>query len=49
MMGAATAATLAPVSITSEVDVVVKYDPSSGTAAATNGVTITVWALYTLD
>ena len=49
MMGAASAATLAPVSKTSEVDVVVKYDPSSGTTAATNGVTITVWALYTLD
>ena len=39
----------APVSITSEVDVVVKYDPSSGTAAASNGVTITVFAMYTLD
>ena len=49
MMGAASAATLAPVSITREVDVVGKYEPSSGTAAATNGITITVWALYTLD
>ena len=40
---------VAPVSITSEVDVVVKYDPSSGTAAASTGVTLSVYAVYTLD